>query len=97
MRDYPIKQKIDETTCDHCGAPLLVGAIAVQTDEDRGSVYCSEACADECKPDCWPAEGASVSTWTTPEEEPGKPALSPGEALFRRMQVERGNVKPLFE
>jgi hypothetical protein len=64
MPDYPIKRPIDETTCDHCGAPLRVGAIGVQRDDELASVYCSEACADEGKPDCWPAEGAGVATWT---------------------------------
>jgi hypothetical protein len=63
MRDYPIKRPIDETTCDQCGAPLLFGTIAVQADDDLTAVYCSEACADECKPDCWPHESASVATW----------------------------------
>ena len=37
--------------------------IAVQPDDDPTAVYCSEACADKCKPDCWPPESASVSTW----------------------------------
>ena len=27
----------------------------VQRDDDQTAVYCSEGCADECKPDCWPA------------------------------------------
>ena len=76
MRDYPIKRALDETACDQCGAPLRVGALAVQRDDDRTAVYCSEACADECAPDCWPAEGASVSTWTTSEEAPVNRALA---------------------
>ena len=50
MKDYPIKREIDETTCDQCGAPLRVGALAVQRDDDKAAVYCSEACADECAP-----------------------------------------------
>src|SRR4051812_30163772 len=88
MRDYPIKRPQDETACDQCGAPLQVGAIAVQRDDDLTAVYCSEGCADECKPDCWPAESAGVATWTAPEEAPAKPTRSPGEALFRRMQTD---------
>jgi hypothetical protein len=65
MLDYPIRRPQEETDCDQCGAPLRVGMIAVQREDDLGAVYCSEACADECKPDCWPAQSASVSTWRT--------------------------------
>src|SRR5260370_34830480 len=70
MRDYPIKRPLDETACDHCGAPLRVGAIGVQREDDRAAVYCSDACADECAPDSWPAEGAGVSPGTAPEKRP---------------------------
>lgn len=55
MRDYPIKRPIDEATCESCGGPLAVGDVAV---EELDRLFCSEACAPECRPGDWlPAAG----------------------------------------
>ena len=70
MKDYPIKRTIDETTCDQCGAPLLLGALAVQRDDDLAQRSIAPKRAPTSAPDCWSRESASVSTWSAPRSRP---------------------------
>jgi hypothetical protein len=39
----------EECACDSCAAPLTVACVAL-IDSGRGTVYCSEACAEEHSP-----------------------------------------------
>jgi hypothetical protein len=44
-----VKRPIDETECDFCGCPLLVGE-RVLYDLDGGAAYCSGTCAEhDCR------------------------------------------------
>jgi hypothetical protein len=40
-----VKRPIDETECDYCGGPLLVGD-RVLYDLDGGAAYCCGTCAE---------------------------------------------------
>jgi len=40
-----IKRPLDETACDWCGRPLLVGEL-LYVDLEHGTAYCSPACAE---------------------------------------------------
>lgn len=44
IKHYEIRKRIEETYCDTCGAPLMIGDKAV-CDEATMKVYCSEFCA----------------------------------------------------
>jgi hypothetical protein len=41
---YEIRRRIEETHCDTCGAPLLIGDKAL-CDDATMKAYCSEICA----------------------------------------------------
>jgi RNase P subunit RPR2 len=65
---YEIRKRIEETHCDTCGAPLIIGDKAV-CDEATMKVYCSEFCARAgernnaplVKPQ--PAGGVKIDGW----------------------------------
>jgi hypothetical protein len=54
LQEYPIRRSMDETYCDNCGQPLLVGDYAIF---DGRNVTCSDGCADELRPDGWTPPG----------------------------------------
>jgi hypothetical protein len=50
LQEYQIRRAMDETYCDHCGHPFIVGDWAAF---DGKHVFCSDGCADEMRPDDW--------------------------------------------
>jgi hypothetical protein len=54
LQEYPIRRAMDETYCDNCGQPLLVGDYAIF---DGRNVTCSDGCANELQPDGWTPPG----------------------------------------
>jgi hypothetical protein len=51
-----VKRRINETECDFCGCPLLVGD-RVLYDLERGAAYCCGTCAEhDCRTPATDAE-----------------------------------------